>query len=49
LRLQLVDRWGTKWIMAFGTFLCIPMYPLLIIKGPLALFIFFLAVIGAST
>lgn len=44
----LVDRWGTKWIMAFGTFLCIPMYPLLIIKGPLALFIFFLAVIGVG-
>ncbi|GAA5986337.1 hypothetical protein JCM10908_003709 [Rhodotorula pacifica] len=42
----LVDRWGTKWIMVFGTALCIPMYPLLIIKGPLALFIFFLAVIG---
>ncbi|GAA5863358.1 hypothetical protein JCM3774_005264 [Rhodotorula dairenensis] len=42
----LVDRWGTKWIMAFGTLLCIPMYPLLIIKGPLALFIFFLTMIG---
>lgn len=34
--------------MAFGTLLCIPMYPLLIIKGPLALFIFFLTMIGTT-
>lgn len=32
--------------MAAGTVLSIPMYPLLIIKGPLALFIFFLALLG---
>lgn len=43
---QLVDRWGTKWIMVFGTVLSIPMYPLFIIKGPLPLFIFFQAVLG---
>ncbi|BGP54868.1 hypothetical protein JCM8202_003377 [Rhodotorula sphaerocarpa] len=43
-----VDRVGTKWIMAAGTVLSIPMYPLLIIKGPLALFIFFLALLGVA-
>ncbi|GAA5865619.1 hypothetical protein JCM3774_002073 [Rhodotorula dairenensis] len=45
----LVDRWGTKWIMAFGAFICMPMYPLLLVKGPLALFVFFLTVIGIGT
>ncbi|GAA5904707.1 MFS transporter [Sporobolomyces salmoneus] len=43
-----VDRYGTKWIMFVGLLLAIIAYPLLIIKGPLALFVFFLAIIGTG-
>ncbi|BGP39370.1 hypothetical protein JCM10449v2_003308 [Rhodotorula kratochvilovae] len=42
------DRYGTKWIMLAGVALAIPAYALLIIRGPLPLFIFFLAVLGVS-
>ncbi|GAA5976189.1 hypothetical protein JCM11641_001076 [Rhodosporidiobolus odoratus] len=42
------DKYGTKWIMALGVLLSVPAYPLLIIKGPLALFVFFLVLIGIS-
>lgn len=43
-----VDRHGTKWIMFVGLSLAIIAYPLLIIKGPLALFVFFLAILGTG-
>ncbi|BGO90957.1 hypothetical protein NBRC10512v2_003217 [Rhodotorula toruloides] len=42
------DKYGTKWIMLAGVVLSIAVYPLLIIRGPLPLFIFFLALVGAS-
>ncbi|GAA5994605.1 MFS transporter [Rhodotorula paludigena] len=42
------DRYGPKWITALGVLLSIPAYPLLIIHGPLALFIVFLALVGFS-
>lgn len=45
---QITDRHGTKWIMLLGIVISIPAYPLLIIRGPLPLFIFFLAIIGES-
>ncbi|GAA5989368.1 hypothetical protein JCM5350_005690 [Sporobolomyces pararoseus] len=41
-----VDRYGTKWIMFIGLILATIAYPLLIIKGPLALFVFFLVILG---
>ncbi|GAA5956568.1 hypothetical protein JCM3765_003486 [Sporobolomyces pararoseus] len=41
-----VDRYGTKWIMFLGLILATLAYPLLIIKGPLALFVFFLVILG---
>ncbi|BGP24065.1 hypothetical protein JCM10295v2_002966 [Rhodotorula toruloides] len=41
----ITDKYGTKWIMFAGVVLSIAVYPLLIIPGPLALFIFFLALI----
>ncbi|GAA5827163.1 hypothetical protein JCM3770_000341 [Rhodotorula araucariae] len=44
----IADRYGTKWIMLAGVALAIPAYALLIIRGPLPLFIFFLAVLGIS-
>lgn len=43
-----VDRYGTRWIMFVGLLLSVIAYPLLIIKGPLALFIFFLVLIGTG-
>ncbi|GAA6036084.1 hypothetical protein JCM8097_006605 [Rhodosporidiobolus ruineniae] len=42
----ITDKYGTKWIMTVGIALCIPVYPLLIIEGPLALFVFFLVLVG---
>ncbi|GAA6018444.1 hypothetical protein JCM11491_007000 [Sporobolomyces phaffii] len=42
----IVDKYGTKWIMFIGVSLSIAAYPLLIIRGPLALFVFFLVVLG---
>jgi hypothetical protein len=45
--LQIIDKYGTKWIMAFGILLSVPVFPLLIIRGPLALFVFFLVLEGA--
>ncbi|KAJ8294725.1 putative MFS-type transporter C18.02 [Rhodotorula toruloides] len=42
------DKYGTKWIMLAGVVLSIAVYPLLIIRGPLPLFIFFLALVGLS-
>ncbi|BGO98782.1 hypothetical protein JCM10021v2_002443 [Rhodotorula toruloides] len=39
------DKYGTKWIMFAGVVLSIAVYPLLIIRGPLPLFIFFLALV----
>lgn len=45
--LQISDKYGTKWIMFAGVVLSIAVYPLLIIRGPLPLFIFFLALVGA--
>ncbi|GAA5935477.1 hypothetical protein JCM1841_003906 [Sporobolomyces salmonicolor] len=43
-----VDKYGTKWIMFVGVALSVPAYPLLIIHGPLALFIFFLVIVGLA-
>lgn len=43
------DRWGAKGIATFGVILSIVAFPLLIIRGPLPLFIFFLALLGEST
>ncbi|GAA5908941.1 hypothetical protein JCM6882_004950 [Rhodosporidiobolus microsporus] len=42
------DKYGAKWIMVAGVALSIPAFPLLIIRGPLALFVFFLVLIGIS-
>lgn len=42
------DKWGAKWICFGGVALSIPAYACLIIKGPLPLFIFFLALLGVS-
>ncbi|BGP15368.1 hypothetical protein JCM10213v2_003336 [Rhodosporidiobolus nylandii] len=42
------DKHGTKWIMFLGVLLSVPAYPLLIIKGPLALFVFFLVIVGTA-
>ncbi|GAA5937151.1 MFS transporter [Sporobolomyces koalae] len=42
----IVDKYGTKWIMFGGVSLSVLAYPLLIIRGPLALFIFFLVLLG---
>ncbi|GAA6020653.1 hypothetical protein JCM10207_007811 [Rhodosporidiobolus poonsookiae] len=42
----LSDKYGTKWPMFLGVLISIPAYPLLIIRGPLALFVFFLVLIG---
>ncbi|GAA5891616.1 hypothetical protein JCM5296_005485, partial [Sporobolomyces johnsonii] len=44
----IVDKYGTKWIMFVGVALSVPAYPLLIIHGPLALFIFFLVIVGLA-
>ncbi|GAA6063016.1 hypothetical protein JCM10212_001795 [Sporobolomyces blumeae] len=43
-----VDRYGTKWIMFTGVLLSVVAYPLLNIRGPLALFIFFLVLLGTG-
>ncbi|GAA5882701.1 hypothetical protein JCM16303_006552 [Sporobolomyces ruberrimus] len=43
-----VDKYGTKWIMFTGLLLSVIAFPLLIIRGPLALFIFFLVIIGTG-
>ncbi|ORY87390.1 major facilitator superfamily domain-containing protein [Leucosporidium creatinivorum] len=42
------DRWGAKGIAVFGVALSIVAFPLLIIRGPLPLFIFFLVLLGIS-
>lgn len=42
------DRYSAKGIATLGVLLSIPAYPLLIIKGPLPLFIFFLVILGTS-
>ncbi|GAA5925976.1 hypothetical protein JCM3775_005166 [Rhodotorula graminis] len=42
------DRYGTKWVMLAGVTLAIPAYPLLLVRGPLPLFIFFLALVGTA-
>lgn len=44
----LCDKWGAKWIGAFGVALSIAAYPLLVIRGPLPLFCFFLVLVGES-
>ncbi|GAA5859798.1 hypothetical protein JCM8547_007033 [Rhodosporidiobolus lusitaniae] len=44
----ITDKYGTKWIMVFGVLLSAISYPLLIIRGPLALFVFFLVLLGIS-
>ncbi|KAM0755934.1 MFS general substrate transporter [Meredithblackwellia eburnea MCA 4105] len=40
------DKRGAKWIAFLGLVLCIPAFLLLIIKGPLPLFVFFLVFVG---
>lgn len=40
------DRWSAKGIATLGLLLSIPSYPLLIILGPLPLFLFFLVILG---
>ncbi|GAA5829780.1 hypothetical protein JCM11251_007876 [Rhodosporidiobolus azoricus] len=42
------DKHGAKWVMVAGVALSVPAFPLLIIRGPLALFVFFLVLIGIS-
>ncbi|GAA5855560.1 hypothetical protein JCM9279_005121 [Rhodotorula babjevae] len=42
------DRYGTKWVMLAGVVLAIPAYPLLLVRGPLSLFVFFLVLIGTA-
>ncbi|KAM0748071.1 MFS general substrate transporter [Meredithblackwellia eburnea MCA 4105] len=42
------DKYGAKWIAVIGLLMSIPAYSLLIIKGPLPLFIFFLVILGFS-
>ncbi|GAA5856359.1 hypothetical protein JCM9279_005738 [Rhodotorula babjevae] len=42
------DKHGTKWLVFGGLLLSLPAYLLLIIRGPLPLFIFFLAILGVS-
>lgn len=42
------DKWGAKWVACLGVCLSIAAYPLLIIKGPLPLFCFFLVILGVS-
>ncbi|KAK4048805.1 hypothetical protein OIV83_004571 [Microbotryomycetes sp. JL201] len=44
----LSDKFTAKWVVVVGAFLTLPAYPLLIINGPLPLFIFFLAVLGIT-
>jgi Na+/melibiose symporter-like transporter len=43
------DRWGAKGIAVFGVALSILAFPLLIIRGPLPLFIFFLVLLGEQS
>ncbi|GAA5906007.1 hypothetical protein JCM8208_006316 [Rhodotorula glutinis] len=42
------DRYGTKWVMLAGVVLAIPAYPLLLLRGRLPLFVFFLVLIGTA-
>ncbi|KAK4704865.1 hypothetical protein P7C70_g1339, partial [Phenoliferia sp. Uapishka_3] len=42
------DKYGAKWIAVIGLSLSIPAYSLLVIAGPLPLFIFFLVILGFS-
>ncbi|KAM0792095.1 hypothetical protein ACM66B_004799 [Microbotryomycetes sp. NB124-2] len=44
----LSDKFTAKWVVVVGAILTLPAYPLLIINGPLPLFIFFLAVLGVT-
>lgn len=44
---QLSDKYGTKWVMLGGVVLSIPMFPLLIIKVSLPVFIVLLSILGA--
>lgn len=46
---QLTDLYGSKWPATVGMAIVTAAFPLLIIRGPLPLFIFFLALIGASS
>jgi len=48
-RLQISDKHGTKWLVFGGLLLSLPAYLLLIIRGPLPLFIFFLAILGTCS
>lgn len=42
------DKWNAKWVVVAGAILTLPVYPLLTVNGPLALFVFFLALLGIS-
>ncbi|KAK4052951.1 hypothetical protein OIO90_004075 [Microbotryomycetes sp. JL221] len=42
------DKFSAKWVVVIGAVMTLPAYPLLIINGPLPLFIFFLAVLGVT-
>lgn len=44
----IADKYGAKWIAVLGMLLSAPTLALLIIEGPLPLFIFFLVIVGVS-